>query len=298
MNGGANFGLRRAWLRTEAETRMRLQALLLAVGVAVLLTACSSGPTTPDPGTPAFLWNAAERAYHNGDIMKANDELSELQQTDNEFSPRARIWQTVLAGGMARGYCELADGYESGGRLKPASSLEFHKQVTNLRAMAAHAAMDFTQAVHWFATRDPSADVQLAFDLPPGSAADPAALRKAYAGILMPDAEAQSLETAMVERGVIRAVCQANGTEGDSAQALERFRAGEVKTPRATFLYAAAKTLFDVSDVFSANKLDQPQRRRVMLDEALASLHSSPETMEAAALATKIQAVLKKIPNK
>jgi hypothetical protein len=164
--------------------------------------------------------------------------------------------------------------------------------------MAAHAAMDFTQAVHWFATRDPSADVQLAFDLPPGSAADPAALRKAYAGILMPDAEAQSLETAMVERGVIRAVCQANGTEGDSAQALERFRAGEVKTPRATFLYAAAKTLFDVSDVFSANKLDQPQRRRVMLDEALASLHSSPETTEAAALAAKIQAVLKKIPNK
>src|ERR1017187_9477332 len=246
---------------------MRLQALLLAVGVAVLLTACSSGPTTPDPGTPAFLWNAAERAYHNGDIMKANDELSELQQTDNEFSPRARIWQTVLAGGMARGYCELADGYESGGRINHANPLAFHKQMMDLRAMAAHAAMDFTQAVHLFAARDPSAEVQLAFDLPPGSAA-----------------EAVSLETAMVERGVIRAVCQANGTEGDSAQALERFRAGEVKTPRATFLYAAAKTLFDVSDVFGYNKMDQPQRRKVMLDEALAALHSIPETKEAVAL--------------
>ena len=277
---------------------MRLQALLLSVGAAVFLTACSSGPTAPDPGTPAFLWNAAERAYHNGDIMKANDDLSELQQTDNEFSPRARIWQTVLAGGMARGYCELADGYESGGRINHANPLAFHKQMMDLRAMAAHAAMDFTQAVHLFAARDPSAEVQLAFDLPPGSAADPTALRKAYAGILMPDAEAVSLETAMVERGVIRAVCQANGTEGDSAQALERFRAGEVKTPRATFLYAAAKTLFDVSDVFGYNKMDQPQRRKVMLDEALAALHSIPETKEAVALAAKIQAGLKKIPAK
>lgn len=277
---------------------MRLQALLLSVGAAVFLTACSSGPTAPEPGTPAFLWNAAERAYHNGDIMKANDDLSELQQTDNTFSPRARIWQTVLAGGMARGYCELADGYESGARINHANSLAFHKQMMDLRAMAAHAAMDFTQAVHMFAARDPSAEVQLAFDLPPGSSADPAALRKAYAGILMPDAEAVSLETAMIERGVIRAVCQANGTEGDSAQALERFRAGEVKTPRATFLFSAARTLFDVSDVFGPNKLDQPQRRKVMLEEAMAALHSIPETKEATALTAKIQAVLKKIPTK
>ena len=275
---------------------MRLQAFLLAVGAAVFLAACSSESTTPDPGTPAFLWNAAERAYHNGDFMKANDYLSELQQTDNAFSPRARIWQTVLAGGMARGYCELADGYESGGRLNKADPLAFHKQVMDLRTMASHAAMDFTQAVHSFVERDPSAEVQLAFDLPPGSAADPPAVRKAWAGILMQEAEAQALETAMVERGVIRAVCQANGTEGDSAQALERFRSGEVKTPRTTFLYAAAKTLFDVSDVFTLNKLDRPQRRRVMLEQAGAALHSIPETKEGAAMVTKIQVMLKKIP--
>ena len=276
---------------------MRLQAILSAVGAAVFLTACSSGPTAPEPGTPAFMWDAARRAYHNGDIMKANDDLSELQQTDNEFSPRARIWQTVLASGMARGYCELADGYESGGRMNKADTLLFHTRVRDLRAMATHAAMDFTQAVHGFVERDPSAEVQLAFDLPPGSAADPPALRKAYAGIVMQDAEARSLERTMVNarrhpRGV-----SGYGLRGRFSPALERFRAGEVKTPRATFLYAAAKTLSDVSDVFTLNKLDEPQRRRVMLDEALGALHAIPETKESAALATKIQAELKKIPN-
>jgi hypothetical protein len=106
----------------------------------------------------------------------------------------------------------------------------------------------------------------------------------------------QALETAMVERGVIRAICQATGSEGDSAQALERFRASEVKTPRATFVYAAAKTLFDVSDLFGPAKMDEPQRRRVMLAEALAALQSIAQTKDTTALATKIQAMLKKIP--
>ncbi|MGD0049021.1 MAG: hypothetical protein ABSE42_18630 [Bryobacteraceae bacterium] len=276
---------------------MRLQALLLAVGVAVFLTACSSGPTTPEAGSPAFLWNAARQAYRNGDLLKANDRLSELQQSDNEFSPRARIWQIVLAGGIARGYSELADGYESGARINRDNTLVFHKQMIDLRSMAGHVAMDFTQAVHAFVDRDPSADVQLAFDLPPGSAIQPLALRKAYGGILMQDAEAESLETAMVELGVIRAMCRANGTEGDSAQVLEKFKAGEVTTPRATFVYAAVKMLFEVSDIFAANKLDEPQHSKVMWEQALAALHSIPETKETTALATKIQAALKKIPN-
>jgi len=275
---------------------MRTQALLLAVAAAVFLAACSSGPTPAEPGTPAFLWNAARQTYRDGDMAKANEDLSELQQSDNVFAPRARIWQIVLAGGMARGYSDLADGYASGAKLTRANSLPFHKQVTDLRAQASHAAMDFTQAVHMFAANDPSADVQLAFDLPPGSAVEPPGLRKAYGGTILQDAETQSLETAMVERGVIRMLCLATGAPEDSAQVLEKFKAGEVKTPRATFLYAAAKTLFDASDVFTSNKLDQPQRRKVMCDEALVALRSVPETKDTAALITEIEAVLKKIP--
>ena len=276
---------------------MKLRALLWAVGAAIFLTACSSGSSAPEPGSAAFLWEAARRAYHSGDLAKANDSLSELQQSDNEFSPRARIWQVVLAGGLAKGYSELADGYGSGARLSAGNSLAFHKQMVDLRSLAAHAAMDFTQAVHAFTTRDPSSDVQLAFELPPGSAADPLLLRKAYSGTPMTDGETQALETAMLERGVIRAICQAaTGSEGDSAQALERFRASEVKVARGTFVYAAAKALFNLSDLFGPAKMDEPQHRKVMLAEASAALASVPETSETKALATKVQALLKKIP--
>jgi hypothetical protein len=275
---------------------MRTQALLLVVGVTAFLAGCSSGSATADPGTPAFLWNAAAQTYHNGDLAKANYNLSELQQSDNVFAPRARIWQVVLAAGMARGYSELADAYEAGAKFNRDNSLPFHKQVTDLRAQANHAAMDFTQAVHSFAAQDPSADVQLSFELPPGSAVEPPSLRKVFAGIILPDAEAQALETAMVERGVIRVLCLANGVGEDSAQVLVKYKANEVKTSRATFLYAAAKTLFEASDIFASNRLDQPQRRKVMCDEALVALSSVPETKDSVLLVTRIQNVLRKIP--
>jgi len=270
---------------------MRMRALLLAVAAALFLAACSSGPTPPEPGTPAFLWDAARQTYHAGDLAKTNNDLAELQQSDNVFTPRARIWQVVLAGGIACGYSELADAYESGAKMNGAHSLEFHRQVTALRGQASHAATDFAEAVRSFLAKDPSQDVVLAFDAPPGAAAEPPELRKAYAGIVLADAEAQALETAMIERGVIRVLSLANAGMDASVKT-----PGEVKTPRATFLYATAKTLFDASDVFTAKKLDQPQYLKAMCEEALDALHSIPETHDTKALGAKIQSALKKVP--
>jgi hypothetical protein len=272
---------------------MKLQALLLAVAAAFFLAACASGPSLPEPGTPAFLWNEARHAYHSGDMAKANDYLSEIQQTDNAFTPRARIWQIVLASGVARGYSDLADAYASGERLNRANALAFHKHVTELRASAAHTAMDFTQAVHAFVARDPSTDVQLGFDLPPGSAIEPAALRKPYGGAMPLEGEVQTLQTTMLEHGVIGSICLANGSANDSAQLLSKFKA-EVTTPRFTFLYAAAKNLFDLSGLFALNRLDQPQKFQVMTQEAISALQSIPQTDDTKALIKKIQATQKK----
>jgi hypothetical protein len=74
---------------------------------------------------------------------------------------------------------------------------------------------------------------------------------------------------------------------------LSKFKA-EVTTPRSTFLYAAAKNLFDVSGVFALNRLDQPQKFQVMTQEALSALQSVPENDDAKALIKKIQAAQKK----
>ena len=271
---------------------MKTQAILLAVA-AMLLTACSSAPALPEPGTPAYQWNEARRAYHSGDLAKANDRLSEIQQTDNGFTPRARIWQIVLAGGLAQGYADLADAYAAGERTNRKESLAFHRQAKENRTLAAHAAMDFTQAVHAFIKRDPSTDVQLGFDLPPGSLTDPALLRKPYEGAMPQEGEIQTLRTNVLEHDVIGQICLVNGTTNDSAQMLAKFKA-EVTTPRFTFLYASAKTLLDVSGIFALNRMDEPQKLQVMCQEALSALKSIPETDATKALTKKIEAAMKK----
>jgi hypothetical protein len=67
-------------------------------------------------------------------------------------------------------------------------------------------------------------------------------------------------------------------------------------TPRVTFLWAAARTLFDVSAIYNYDKLDEPRRFQAMCQEALAALQSIPATDETKAMTKKIQAALKKAP--
>jgi hypothetical protein len=64
--------------------------------------------------------------------------------------------------------------------------------------------------------------------------------------------------------------------------------------PRDTFLMAAAKALSDQSELFTGTKLDQPNRLKMLSQEALAALAVVPPTKETKAVTDKIQARLKK----
>jgi len=274
---------------------MKVLPLLAVVAIAMVVVSCSTGPTPPQPGTPAFFWNAARETYRGGDFVKADDDLSEIVQTENEFTAKARVWHMVLSAGLSQGFAELATGYEAGGRANRANPGPFRGQANTLRTSAGRAALDFTQAAHDFAAKDQSADVLLAFDFPAGSVAEPGSLNKIAAGMLMLEAEAAALQNAMVQRGTLKALCAVAGSPDDSAKVLDKFKAGEVRIPRATFLSGMAKLLYDDSDVFTSNKLDQPQRLQVMLEESLAALRAVPETKDTKELSTKVQTALKKM---
>jgi hypothetical protein len=56
-----------------------------------------------------------------------------------------------------------------------------------------------------------------------------------------------------------------------------------------------AKTLQERSELFGPGKLDRPERVKVMSQEALEAVQQIPETKETKALATKLQAILKKL---
>jgi len=267
-----------------------------ALALGLMFTSCATGPRPPEPGTPAFYWGAAQQTFKSGDLLKTNDNLFEILQSDNEFTAKARIWQIALSAGMAQGAQDLAEAYEAGVKLNRDHPGPFWKRLSQTRTLAGHSALDVALQIQALLAKDKSKQIALEFPFPPGSAIEPAALRRVKAGMIMPDADADVLQNTALERGVVQAVCRLVGSADDPAKTLDLFKTSPVMVPRETFLLAAAKILNDESAVFGTNKLDQPQRLKAMYDQALAALGQVPETKETKALTAKIQAALKKMP--
>jgi hypothetical protein len=276
---------------------MRTQLLLWgAVAGLLAATSCSTGPEPPRPGTPAFYWNAAKSTYQSGDFVKANENLQQILQTENEFTVRARPWAIVLSAALAQGYAETADAYEAGAKANRANPMPFRKDMSALRTQASAAALEFTENIHKYIAADKKQEVLLAFENPTGSAIEPPGLRKISSGQLVQDSERDGLVRSMVQRGFILAAARATGSPNDSAKLAETLKTGEAKTPRPQFLAGMAQELYDRSAMFGPTKLDLPNRTQMLCQEALEALQAGgPETKESKALTAKIQASLKKL---
>ncbi len=96
----------------------------------------------------------------------------------------------------------------------------------------------------------------------------------------------------MLEQGVALAAAKLAG-EKDPEKAAAVFKSGTV--PREKFLAAAAAMLYDQSQMFGPKKLDQPQKVRVLCDEAMQALKGVPPTKETKALETKLKKAVAKL---
>jgi hypothetical protein len=261
-----------------------------------MATSCATGPQPPEPGTPAFIWDAAQKTLKSGDLVKTNDNLFELLQNDNDYTAKARIWQIVLSAGMAQGAEDLATAYAAGARLNKDHPQTFWKGLSQTRAQAGHSALDMATQIQTLLAKDKSPQIAMEFPFPPGSSIEPPALKTVQAGTIILEANADVLQTAMLERGLIQALCKLVGTPDDPNKAAELFKTPPVHVARETFLLAAAKILYDESAVFGSSQLDQPQRLKAMYDQALAALGQVPETGETKALSALIKSAEAKLP--
>jgi hypothetical protein len=265
--------------------------ITLAFGLSI---GCSSGPPRPQPGSAAFLWAEAKQSYRIGDLLKTDNSLLELGRTSNAYAADARVWQLIVSAGLTQGFSELADAYESGSRHDLANPLRFRNQADRMRSYAATAALEFAQAVHDFTGTDQDETVKLAFEFPAGSAVPPEGLLKISYGLWPRDADRESVETAMLQRGVLRAVSTAVGRPEDPAGALATFQTADVRVPRQVFVQGTAGLLFEESDLFGAGRMDRPDRFLLMCREARQALQSIPQSDETNELAMKIEETLKK----
>ena len=262
--------------------------LVLSIVVLTFIGAgCSSGPQPPRPGSPAFYFASAKSTYAAGDILKASDNLSQLNASA-EYGPRTRPWSIVVYAGLAKGYLDLAQNFEYGARANRANPAPFHRQLQQLRSMAGGAAMQCAEATHKFLEENKSDPVTLEFAYPRGNFPEPVQLQRVAKGMLAPPAEIEDLTKVMMQRGVLITVTRMVGADDDPAKAQEIFKAPEVKVPRPVFLLAVAKALVDEADLYTPAKLDQPNRITLLCDQATEVVNSIPANKDTKDLLAKM----------
>src|ERR1700733_5133254 len=144
----------------------RRTAVLALLSANLILFSCSSSDA-PQPGTPAFYWAAAKETYAAGDYHKTAEHLGNILSSQNDYVARAQPWMLILTSGMAHGYMDLADAFESGGRANQSQTTGFHRLVNEYRGSASRMSLQFAETFGNFQSKDDY--VTLAFPLPTGS---------------------------------------------------------------------------------------------------------------------------------
>ena len=276
-------------------TKQNILPCAVVISVILLTVSCATGPSSAPPGTPPFYWQAAQETFAVGDYVKANSHLEELVKEDNEYTARARPWRLILTAGMARGYAELANNFEAGGRANRANPTPFRTQTAEYRTMAGRHALQFAETFLRFKTHDHTQPIPLDFGYPTGNPAQVVELSKVANGVLLPEAQLAQVQKRVIERAVLLSLFEAVGAKEDAAKTQAIFKAGNVQIEHDTFAMAMANNFHVLSSIFSREKLDRPDRMELFCNEGLEALKTVEETKECKKLVADLEKLLKSV---
>jgi hypothetical protein len=244
-------------------------------------------------GTPAWYWDAAGDTYATADYLKTADHLESLVDPDSEYADRAQPFRLVVTGGLATGYISLADSFEAGAKAKKANPTPFFIQMNNYRKWATGQALQFAETFLAFQQRQKEGNIPIAFGYPKGSALPIPELAKLAEGAMLSETDIAVTEKRALDREVLMIACGAVGASEDTAKAQEILRGESVEVPREVFVCAMASKLHELSDLYSPDKLGQPERMQLFCDKALEALKALPETDNTKNLVSKIEKDMK-----
>jgi hypothetical protein len=273
---------------------MPLSGLRIAAPVALaLLTSCSgpSASTGADGASAEFFWSAAKETYAAGDYMKTLDDLDHLMETHSAYTARAVPWSLVLTGGLANGYMELADNYAAGARVNKAQALAFRRKANEYRTMANPLALRLAQNVEKM-DQLPAGAVPVAFPMPKGSAAVPELLTRIGDGEPLSPLDTDRVQTLVLQRNVLLAVCEAVGSTNDMAKA-EDVLTHISTASHTTFGKAVAQMLENESKLYSRNQLDEPEKLAILHQRAQTVLSGEAQAGGAMLVEAKVAATAK-----
>jgi hypothetical protein len=256
----------------------------------VLFAGCSSGDKPagpPRPGTIAHSWYSAGEAYKAGDYSRAMQHLADLATKNREYRERARYWLIVVAGGVADGYRELANAYDSASKQNRTASWDYSRKTGEIRTMAGNAALTFAENV-----RDVLKEPKFNFDFgfPTGSAAEPSQMVRLNKGLTLQAADHEAARQAAAQRGVVRFAAALAGAPNDPAKAAAQF----ANPPRDAVLAAIAQNLLSAADLYANKKLDMPRRGNALCKVAMEAVALLPNGKERQQLESKAKEELKR----
>jgi hypothetical protein len=272
---------------------MRLVALAASLFLVVILCGCSSGPAAPEKGTPPFYWAAAKESFAAGDFLKTNDNLDGVLKTENEFKALAQPWALVLSSGLAHGYINMADAFEQGSRANKTNPASFRKTMNDERRFARSSVLQFQERFQNFQKAGKDDPVRLAFPFPNGTTAQPQIITKVSSGIMASPAEIENGHKAVLQRNIILETSRAAGAGDDATKARPAFSSGEARIPRADFMTWVASSLHDQAQIYAPLKLDEPDKMKMICQQALDVLKGLPESKQTKDLAAKIEKTMK-----
>jgi len=271
-------------------------SLALVVGIPLGLISCGpSGPETAKPGTPPFIWNAAQQAFQKGNFSAASDQLDRLTGKEGEFRDRAEVLQTILSIGLAHGQIEWADIFEDGSKYARNNYLDFKRTSSGARSVANQIVMRVAEIQHKSRERLTSADLLLPVTLPTLNTDLPVEAERVKKGIALQNSEQAMALIRMQQRGVMKTVAQFVAG-GDVAKARELMAKGDYKIPKDTFFTAVAREFTDLTDLYGSKKMDDSGKIKMLCEEADKALALAQPSVDTKAVQKKLDAVKKKLP--
>jgi hypothetical protein len=263
------------------------------MGAGLITVSCSSGPEAPQRGTPAFYWSAAKENYAAGDYQKASEHLEKLCSVQSEYQARAQAWDLILTSGMAKAYTDMADYFDYGARARLMNPVAFRRQASDYRTYASRLALQFAESLGDFEKTNKDQQIALEFAYPEGNALGSPQLEKIGHGDMPAPEVMDDIRQRQLRTGVLLQTCRAIGFPGDTAKTQAIFKSGKAQVSRETFLLAMANALDEQAQLFTRNKMDEPDKLKMFDLRALDTLKVLPQSKEVAALSTKIQKSLK-----
>ncbi len=242
---------------------------LLAVA---LLTACGGGDPSavkPRGGTPAWHWDGVVENLESGDFGKAVEHQDEVAGRDDPLAEKAVLWRTVTLVGLSLGYMDAIDSFTAGIKEKEALEAEYQNIIQQSKRDGRRYAIELAESLGEVGKAMSGDTVTFEFPFPSGSPAPSPVMTAIAGGDAVPADQAPGAIEHTLRRNLIFAAAEIAGFEPDHAnEAKAKYDAGPVTVPGDQARRTMAKLLLDISLLFSRERVNEPDIRKIFLERA------------------------------